>query len=333
MEMDKFMKYDDLEIALLNELKPSNFIKYKDENGNEVLPHSETFEVLKGGSNGRVAKWTFHGKLYFVKWIGKENNQNRENEKKEKLRKEAQVISQLNNSSNLNSQLIELDDEITALVLDYFEHGSLAQFLKEQDNLKYLMEDENNLRIIFQDILEQINCLHQNNIVHCDIKCENVLIKKDENGKYRGVLIDFGETVDIQTNINCIGSPMYMSPEVVKGKGRSLCDIWSFGAVICAIGWAISTQQQQQQQQPCGVFPNPWHQSELKINKEIDPRAIMFQIALGRTPKIPGLLSHELQQLIPKCFLKPEERPTAEQLLQDLNKMDEESKSNFFLFE
>jgi cGMP-dependent protein kinase len=75
--------------------------------------------------------------------------------------------------------------------------------------------------------------LHSKRIIHRDIKPENVMV----NHKGRAVLIDLGTSKILSAakeyrTYTTLGTPHYMAPEVVLGKGYSFtCDIWSLG--IC----------------------------------------------------------------------------------------------------
>jgi cGMP-dependent protein kinase len=72
--------------------------------------------------------------------------------------------------------------------------------------------------------------LSERNIVHRDLKPENVMI--DEMGYPK--LIDFGTAKVVEgRTFTIVGTPHYMAPEVISGKGYRLsADIWSIGIML-----------------------------------------------------------------------------------------------------
>ena len=71
-------------------------------------------------------------------------------------------------------------------------------------------------KTIFGELLLTVDHLHQNGIVHRDIKLENVMVDKNSNIK----LADFGfaTSENIDQLSSQIGSTSYMSPEIHEGK-------------------------------------------------------------------------------------------------------------------
>ena len=65
------------------------------------------------------------------------------------------------------------------------ENNSLVEYLRAQKNKK---ATEENVKVILKDMLKALPYLHSKNIVHRDLKLENILISKDMRIK----LIDFG---------------------------------------------------------------------------------------------------------------------------------------------
>lgn len=81
-------------------------------------------------------------------------------------------------------------------------------------------------------MVEAFKVLSKNNIMHRDLKPDNILMN---NGKIK--LGDFGfcKPLESSTEMACtmLGSPIYMAPEVLKGETYNRkADIWSLGVVL-----------------------------------------------------------------------------------------------------
>nr|XP_027200362.1 cGMP-dependent protein kinase, isozyme 2 forms cD4/T1/T3A/T3B-like [Dermatophagoides pteronyssinus] len=79
-------------------------------------------------------------------------------------------------------------------------------------------------------IIVAIEYLHERSVVFRDLKPENVLLDYQGYAK----LIDFGcaKRIELRTN-SIIGTPHYIAPEVITGKGYGTsCDIWAFGVIL-----------------------------------------------------------------------------------------------------
>ena len=83
-------------------------------------------------------------------------------------------------------------------------------------------------------LLHGIRSLEENNIVHCDIKPENILLKDGANG-LQAVIADLGSacTGTMTTTNGLVASPWYRPPEVyTKGTMSHSGDLWSVGCVL-----------------------------------------------------------------------------------------------------
>lgn len=91
-------------------------------------------------------------------------------------------------------------------------------------------------KIAFKQILDAVSFCHSKNIVHRDIKLDNILL--DEYGNIK--LCDFGVSKrmpkDGKFRERC-GTPAYIAPEILNETGYDgkTADIWSMGVVLYAM--------------------------------------------------------------------------------------------------
>lgn len=115
------------------------------------------------------------------------------------------------------------------IVMEYCEGGELYEALMA--NGKFPEED---VAKIIKQILAALKHLHDKNIAHRDLKPENVIIESKE-GEMRIKLIDFGLSKLLGKNgkimMTKLGTPYYVSPEVLEGVYDKRCDLWAVGVL------------------------------------------------------------------------------------------------------
>ena len=117
--------------------------------------------------------------------------------------------------------------------LEYIEGETLYSKIKSNpDGL-----NEREAFKIFSQIIKAIKFLHNNKIIHRDIKLENFLIKKDINNKEIIKLCDFGWSVqltdEMPKRVTTCGTYEYMSPELINEEPYDYCiDIWALGVLL-----------------------------------------------------------------------------------------------------
>jgi eukaryotic-like serine/threonine-protein kinase len=141
---------------------------------------------------------------------------------------EARAVAKLVHPNILQIHDFGEQDNITYIVMEYVEGGTLKDRLKRPitvpDAVDYMIQ-----------AAEGLNCAHNNGIVHRDVKPANMLLRKD------GYLLlsDFGIAKILEGTTNLtrvgtgIGTPQYMSPE--QGTGQAVdrrSDIYSLGIVL-----------------------------------------------------------------------------------------------------
>ncbi len=142
--------------------------------------------------------------------------------------KEIKTLTQLENA-NINT-LIEyfIDENNYYLISDYVPNGELSVYLSQ---CKFLNEQQ--AQYIMSQLLNAVNYIHNNSIIHSDITLDHILIEKisDNKDKLPMIkLIDVG-IANFLSNNNTIYSP-FISPEVIDNKYSYKCDIWSCGVIM-----------------------------------------------------------------------------------------------------
>lgn len=140
------------------------------------------------------------------------------------------------------------------------------------------------------DLLQAIKHLHDHNLIHMDIKPENIFISHDKICK----LGDFGLVIDLNKNDlkeAQEGDPKYLAPEVLKGKFTKAADIFSLGMTILELATDLDVPKSGE----------AWHQL--------------------RSGKFPTDIKHNLSDSLVNIILQMIEpdytiRPTVDQLLQ-----------------
>ena len=146
-----------------------------------------------------------------------------------KFKREATAIANLSDANIVNVLDVGTQDEMDYIVMEYISGKTLKELINYSGKLNYTTA----IKIALQ-IAKALDCAHRNNIIHRDIKPQNILVT--ESGEVK--VTDFGiaKSTDSQTITNTtsiIGSAHYLSPEQAKGTYIDFrSDIYSFGIVL-----------------------------------------------------------------------------------------------------
>ncbi len=126
------------------------------------------------------------------------------------------------------------------IVTEFIPGKELFQEMNRKKNTKDLFFNEIEASTIIKQVLTIVNYLHQKNIIHRDLKLENVMIQsmptKDEpDAPWYIKLIDFGTAMRFkkgQRFKQAFGTSYYIAPEVLNGNYNEKCDIWCVGVIL-----------------------------------------------------------------------------------------------------
>ncbi|XP_042273244.1 serine/threonine-protein kinase 33 [Thunnus albacares] len=154
------------------------------------------------------------------------------------LEQELKILRQVNHAHIIHLKESYETAKMTYLVTELCVGGELKELLQRK---MFFTEDET--RHIIHSLADAIVYLHKRDIVHRDLKLENILVKndldEDDNGKINIKVTDFGLSVmtggvgiaNMMTD--ACGTLIYMAPEMMSGRGYSQwCDIWSIGVIM-----------------------------------------------------------------------------------------------------
>lgn len=130
------------------------------------------------------------------------------------------------------------------IIMQYCEGGDLATHIKDMLKKKTRI-DEYQVMHYFVQILQALQYIHQERILHRDLKTSNLFLMKSKSVVKLG---DFGISRvlegSIEAAITVVGTPYYMSPEVCENKPYTFkSDVWSLGCVLyelCVLKHAFS---------------------------------------------------------------------------------------------
>ncbi|XP_054145767.1 serine/threonine-protein kinase PAK 3-like [Melozone crissalis] len=150
----------------------------------------------------------------------------RRRSRKELLFNEIQIMKENRHPNIVNYIDSYLVNEDLWLVMEYVDGGTLTSVL-----VRVLME-EGMIAAISKECLKALDFLHSNNVIHRDVKSDNILLGMDGSVK----LTDFGLCAQLSsersTRCTMLGSPYWVAPEIVKRKEYDTqVDIWALGIV------------------------------------------------------------------------------------------------------
>ena len=156
---------------------------------------------------------------------------------KKQIYNEASIMKKLFHPNIISFKDVFKDTKLDYfyIVMEYANDGDLSKKIKTQKQKtygdKYFSEEK--ILQYFDQICRGLQYIHSKNIIHRDIKTQNIFLMK--NGKVK--IGDFGISKALTNTKNnastIIGTPYYFSPEIINGEPYNYkTDIWSLGVVL-----------------------------------------------------------------------------------------------------
>ncbi|UPX16894.1 Non-specific serine/threonine protein kinase [Ascochyta rabiei] len=199
---------------------------------------------------------------------------------------EIDLLKNLNHPNIVKYHGFVRSSESLYIILEYCENGSLHSICKNFGKFP-----ENLVALYMSQVLHGLLYLHEQGVIHRDIKGANILTTKEGLVK----LADFGVATK-QSGLDqssVVGTPYWMAPEVIELSGATTSsDIWSVGCTVIEL---IEGKP-------------PYH--------KLQPMQALFRIVNDEHPPIPGSASPLLREFLMECFQKnPTLRISAKRLL------------------
>ncbi|XP_074521263.1 MAP/microtubule affinity-regulating kinase 4-like isoform X2 [Halichoeres trimaculatus] len=193
-------------------------------------PHIGNYRLLKTIGKGnfakvKLARHILTGREVAIKIIDKTQLNPTS---LQKLYREVRIMKTLNHPNIVHLFEVIETEKTLYLIMEYASGGEVFDYLVAHGRMK-----EKEARAKFRQIVSAVHYCHQKNIVHRDLKAENLLLDADSNIK----IADFGFSNEFSAGSKLdtfCGSPPYAAPELFQGKkydGPEV-DIWSLGVIL-----------------------------------------------------------------------------------------------------
>ncbi|XP_062078612.1 uncharacterized protein LOC133783093 isoform X2 [Humulus lupulus] len=266
----------------------------------------EEIRELGSGTYGAVYHGKWRGSDVAIKRIKASCFAGRPSERERLIAdfwKEALILSSLHHPNVVSFYGIVRDgpDGSLATLTEFMVNGSLKQFLQKKDRTI----DRRKRLIIAMDAAFGMEYLHGKNIVHFDLKCENLLVNMRDPQRPVCKIGDLGLSKVKQHTLvsgGVRGTLPWMAPELLSGKSNMVTekiDVYSFGIVM----WELLTGEEPYADLHCASIIGGIVNNSLR-------------------PQIPSWCDPEWRALMESCWSSdPAQRPSFSEISQKLRNM------------
>lgn len=190
----------------------------------EVIGSGHFAQVREVNERGTGTRWA--GKFLKIR----KNASSRLGVDRKSVEREVEILQALQHANIMALRDVFESRAEVVLILELINGGELFDFIAEKDNLM-----ENEAIEFMKQILEGVGYMHSKNIVHFDLKPENIMLSKKLGSAPDIKIVDFGLAhrfspgEEYKSNS---GTPQYIPPEVINYEPlSSAVDMWSIGVI------------------------------------------------------------------------------------------------------
>lgn len=253
----------------------------------DILKNFEFVYMWGNGAFGKVKLYRDRNDktiLYAIKTLKKNNIPKYEFEL---LKTEVEILSELDHPNIVNYFGTFEDNFYIHIVMEYLKGYDLYKVISIKN---YTNFEEKDMSLIIFQLAKALHFIHNKNIIHRDIKPENIIFS-NKNDYSSLKLIDFGLATTKREKKD-VGTPLFMSPEMVNGESCPKSDIWAVGIIV----YKMLT----------GKYP--FDETEIDKNKEekTEKKKNLYDMIIKNDYDRELLLdfSSEVQDFIEKCLSK-----------------------------
>lgn len=230
MDLDQFKQKADQDQERVTSMRKRTTVLYNKVKKDEQDICIDDFELLKILGKGAFGKVILAQKkdskaVYAIKVLVKKYII--EQDQLDHTKAEKMILTHINHPFLVGLDYAFQTDEKLYFVLQFMKGGELFQHLRRAKRFP-----EAQAKFYASSIILGLGHLHNKNYIYRDLKLENLLL--DEKGY--AMLTDFGLAKFIKTEEKALtfcGTPEYLSPEVILGKGHNRpADWWALGILV-----------------------------------------------------------------------------------------------------
>lgn len=228
LEIESYKQYESSSKTFFNVYWKKRY-KYED-----TLSNYEFIQFLGRGTFAEVilAKYCKDEEFYAVKIISKETLIRRD--QVEHALDEKRIMEAINCPFTIHLQSFFMDWKNIYFVIPYIPGVELLKYLRQKKKL-----EECQSRFYMAQVVLALEYLHKLHIAYRDLKPENIMI--DQTGYLKLVDFGFSKQIENKRTYTLCGTPEYLAPEVLLGKGYGCAvDWWAVGVMAFELNFGRS---------------------------------------------------------------------------------------------